>query len=199
MKLVQHAAMASLLFVSASSLCSLSSADPLSFNNPFSSGGGSLQSTNPVYVGGSLGSTSIDSFCDGAVNCDDSDMGWKIFAGYDFSERLAFEVGYNSIGTMTSSTDKTEITGFELAAIGKMPLNDQIGLFGKAGLFRWEAKNNDEKRSAFDVMFGAGIDYKINGNISLRGEWERFNDIETKSDDTSDIDMLSVGFTYRTL
>jgi OOP family OmpA-OmpF porin len=196
MKLIKSAVIAPMLFLAATSV---SQADPLSFTNPFSSNAGGTQSTNPVYIGGSLGTSSVDSFCDGQNNCDDSDMGWKVFAGYDFSERIAFEVGYNSLGEMQSSTKKTKITGYELAAVGKMPLNDQIGLFGKAGLFRWEAKNDDGKRSAFDILFGAGVDYKINGNMSVRGEWERFNDIETKSNDTSDIDMLSLGFTYRTM
>ncbi len=198
MKFIQRATMASLLLVSASTLTT-ASADPLSFVNPFSTGSGATASTNPVYIGGSLGSASVDSFCNGVANCDDSDMGWKVFAGYDFSERVAFEVGYNSLGEVSGGTKRSKISGYEMAAIGKMPLNDQIGLFGKAGLFRWTAKNDDGKRSAFDVMFGAGVDYKMNGNMSIRGEWERFNDIETKSDKTSDVDMLSVGFTYRTL
>lgn len=196
MKLIKSTVIAPMLFLA---VASVSHADPLSFTNPFSSNVGGTQSTNPVYIGGSLGTSSVDSFCDGQSNCDDSDMGWKVFAGYDFSERIAFEVGYNSLGEMQSSTKKTKVTGYELAAVGKMPLNDQIGLFGKAGLFRWEAKNDDGKRSAFDIMFGAGVDYKLNGNMSVRGEWERFNDIETKSNETSDIDMLSLGFTYRTM
>ena len=195
MNLKNHVSIASLLFLSVSGL---SHADPLSFTNPFSTSNNGLTS-NPVYFGGSLGSSSADSFCDGLSNCDDSDMGWKIFAGYDFSERVAFEVGYNSLGKMKSANKSTEVSGFEVTAIGKVPLNDQIGLFGKAGLFRWEAQNNDGDRSAFDVMFGAGVDYKLNANTSLRGEWERFNDIETKSSDTSDVDLISLGFTYRTL
>lgn len=195
MKLKTSIALASLLLISAPTL----SADPLSFTNPFSTSSGTPGSYNPVYFGGSLGYISDDNFCSGQSNCDDSDMGWKLFAGYDYSERVAFEVGYNSLGSFASSTSKSEVSGFEFAALGKMPLNDQISLFGKAGLFKWTADNTTGKRSAADFMFGAGVDYKMNDNMSLRGEWERFNDIETKATDTSDIDMISAGFTYRTL
>ena len=195
MKHKKSIALASLLLLSASTL----NADPLSFTNPFSTSTGVPGSYNPVYFGGSLGYTTADSFCNGLSNCDDSDMGWKIFAGYDYSERVAFEVGYNSIGSFSSDTSKSEVTGFEFAALGKMPLNDQISLFGKAGLFRWEAKNTGDTRNATDLMFGGGADYKFNDNMSLRAEWERFNDIETQANDTSDIDMISAGFTYRTL
>ncbi len=183
------------------SIPTVTHADPLSFTNPFSTSasGATPGSFNPVYFGASLGRSTSDNFCTGLNNCDDSDMGWKLFAGYDYSERLAFEVGYNSIGNLTSASKSSEVTGFEFSALGKIPLNDKLGLFGKAGMFKWTAKNNDGKRSAFDIMFGAGVDYKLNDNMSLRGEWERFNDIETKSTETSDIDMISAGFTYRTL
>jgi OOP family OmpA-OmpF porin len=196
MKFNSHMALASLLLLSSVSVCQ---ADPLSFSNPFRSGNASAGTSNPVYFGGSAGNSSVDSFCENEQNCDDSDMGWKIFAGYDVSERISVEVGYNSLGKMTSKNRATEISGYEVATVGKMPLNESISLFGKAGLFRWDAKNDDGKRSATDVMFGGGVDYKFSDNMSFRGEWERFNDIETKSNDTSDLDLITAGITFRGL
>lgn len=191
-----NVALASLLLLSTASVCQ---ADPLSFTNPFSGSSASLGTSNPVYLGASAGTASVDSFCDNETNCDDSDMGWKIYAGYDYSERLAFEVGYVSLGEMRSNTKSTEVTGYEVAAVGKVPLNNNIGLFGKAGMFRWEAENDKGNRSATDIMFGAGVDYKFSDNMAFRAEWERFNDIETQSDDTSDVDMISAGITFRAL
>lgn len=196
MKLITHAVLASAIILGASAQ---SSADPLSFTNPYTANGsGSSVGSNPLYFGGSLGLSSADDFCSGVSNCEDSDMGWKLFAGYDLSERLAVEGGYASLGKYSGTGATSEVSGFELSAVGKMPLNDQIGLFGKAGLFKWTADNHDGERSATDVLFGAGVDYKYNTNTSLRGEWQRFNDIETQSTSTSDVDMYSVGFTYRT-
>ena len=191
-----HVALASMLLLSTASVCQ---ADPLSFTNPFSGSSGSTGTSNPVYLGVSAGSSSVDSFCDNEINCEDSDMGWKVFAGYDYSERIAFEVGYVSLGEMKSNTKKTEITGYEVAAVGKVPLNDNIGLFGKAGMLRWDTDNDNDKRSATDIMFGAGVDYKFSDNMAFRAEWERFNDIETEADDTSDVDLISAGITFRAL
>ncbi len=191
-----NVALISLLLISTVSVCQ---ADPLSFTNPFSGRSASLGANNPVYLGASAGTASVDSFCNNEINCDDSDMGWKIYAGYDYSERLAFEVGYVSLGEMRSNAKSTEITGYEVAAVGKVPLNDSIGLFGKAGMFRWDAENGNDSRSATDIMFGAGVNYKLSDNMAFRAEWERFNDIETQSDNTSDVDMISAGITFRAL
>ncbi|MCK5726479.1 MAG: outer membrane beta-barrel protein [Thiotrichaceae bacterium] len=172
--------------------------DPLSFKNPFtpksSNAGG-----NPVYVGGSIGSATADDFCTSGSSCSDSDIGWKAFAGYDVNNLLAIEAGYSSLGKMKSGSTTSEVSGFELAAVGKMALNNQVGIFGKAGVFNWTADNSAGERSSTDIMYGLGADYKINDNISIRGEWENFNDIETRNNQTSDVQMLSVGATYRTL
>lgn len=178
---------------------SASQADPLTFTNPFSTNTSSNTNGNPVYFGGSLGVSTADGFCDSGSNCEDSDMGWKVFAGYDVNSSLAIEAGYNSLGKVNSSSNSSEVSGFELAAVGKMALNNQIGVFGKAGVFKWTADNNDGERSSTDLMYGLGADYKVNDNISVRGEWENFNNIETKSNETSDIQMISAGVTYRTL
>lgn len=194
MKFNLHVALASLLLLSSFSVCQ---ADPLAFSNPFRSGNGSTG--NPVYLGASAGSSSSDSFCGSDPNCHDSDIGWKVFAGYDLSERMAIEVGYNSLGEMKTDKKTTEVSGYEVAAVGKMPLNNNINLFGKAGMFRWDAENNDGKRSASDVMFGGGVNYRLSKNISVRAEWERFNNIETESNDTSDLDIISAGLTFRGL
>jgi len=174
-------------------------ADPLTFTNPFSAKPSSPNTGNPVYVGGSLGLSTADDFCNKSESCNESDLSWKVFAGYDINSSLSIEAGYNSLGTISSSTNVSEVSGLELAAVGKMPLNNQVGVFGKAGLFKWTADNNDGERSAIDIMYGIGADYKINDNVSIRGEWESFNDIETKSNQTSDIQMISAGVTYRTL
>jgi OOP family OmpA-OmpF porin len=158
---------------------------------------------NGLYVGGSLGMTDANGFCAGATGaCDDSDTGWKIFGGYEFNENLAVEGGYTSLGDMSNmgAGSRSDISGFNVAAVGKLPINEQIGVFGKAGLFRWSADNTtDGDRSGTDLMYGVGAEYKMTDNISVRGEWEKFLDIETSATTNSDVSMFSAGFTYNTL
>lgn len=190
--LIKSAVSAAVLAMATTNIASAN--DPLSFTNYQNSS--STPNQSPFYVGGSIGSMSADGFCN---NCDDSDMGWKIFGGYDYSDLVAFEVGYNSLGKVKSNTQSSEVTGFSAAGVGKFKVNDQIGLFGKAGVFMWDAENTGGDRDATDLMLGAGANYQFNDNIKLRAEWERFMDVETTPTGRSDIDFLSAGFTYQTM
>ncbi|CAA6827536.1 MAG: Unknown protein [uncultured Thiotrichaceae bacterium] len=168
--------------------------DPFSFSNYQNPP--SMPNQSAFYVGGSIGSMTADGFCN---SCDDSDMGWKLFGGYDYSDVVAVEVGYNSLGKVKSTTQSSEVTGFSAAGVGKFKINDQIGVFGKAGIFKWDAENTNEDRNATDLMLGAGANYQYNDNIKLRAEWERFMDVETSTTSRSDLDYLSAGFTYQTM
>lgn len=172
----------------------MASADPLSFTNYQTPP--SMSSLSPYYVGGSIGNMSADGFCN---NCDDSDMGWKIYGGYDYSDIVAIEVGYNALGKVKSSTESSEVSGFSVAGVGKFKVNDQIGVFGKAGVFKWDAENSGGDRGATDLMLGAGASYQYNDNFKIRAELERFMDVETSPTARSDIDYLSAGFTYQTM
>jgi len=190
-----------LLSIALLSFSTLSLADPLSFNNPFSTGSSSsgVANTGNIYLGGSLTNTSSDDYCASAANCDDSDMGWKLLAGYTSSEFISYEIGYHALGQMTSSTNQSEVSGISANAVAKLAINDQIELFGKGGVFKWKSKNTVGNRNSLDLMFGAGANYKLNENLAIRGEWERMTDIESSSTEMSDIDVISAGFTYKTM
>ena len=50
------------------------------------------------YIGGAFGQTEVALDCAGTTACDDSDSGWKIFAGYQFNRNFAVELGYGDLG-----------------------------------------------------------------------------------------------------
>ena len=43
------------------------------------------------------------------------------------------------------------------------------------------------------LMFGLGAEYRLNEHITVRGDWERFNDIRIGG---NWVDMFSVGMSY---
>ncbi len=153
------------------------------------------------YAGAGGGFTTVD-LCDdlravGATNCDDEDVGFKIFGGFKFNQYVAAEVGYADLGEVTASalgiSATAEVDGFQVAAVGSYPI-EQFSLLGKVGIYAWDGEisttvgNFDDDGT--DIMFGLGGAFRFTPEISVRGEWERF-DI-----DGDDIDFFSASFIY---
>jgi OOP family OmpA-OmpF porin len=166
------------------------------------------------YVGVSIGQSEADEgiasdmalITSGSV--DAKDTGWKLYGGFTFNRNFGIELAYVDLGKAKYSGDffglpvtggTIEATGFNMAAIGAIPLSSALSLFGKVGIFSWEAEANDttaglpfsQVLDGNDLFFGVGASYSFTRNLSMRGEWERF-----QLDDT-DVDLLSIGLAYR--
>jgi len=146
-----------------------------------------------VYAGFSLGNASLD---ESEI---DSAVGWKLFGGYEVSDNIAIEGGYTSFGEMDISdfwySATLEITGFELAAVGSYPINDQLSLLGKLGFLRWDAEFDfsglgSVSTSGTDIFFGLGGQYNLSDNLDVRATWERYTVEDT------DADLLSASVVY---
>jgi OOP family OmpA-OmpF porin len=160
----------------------------------------------PWYVGGSLGMTSSD-FCDdlGAPTCDDGGTGFKIFGGYQLNKNFAFELSYLDLGEAEASGGGLTVTGtasgFSLGALGILPI-DNFSLFGRVGISFLDAEfkasgtiNDSVSDSSNELTYGLGAAYNFTKNFAVRAEWERYT---TKvEDEKTDIDLLTIGVTYR--
>ncbi len=164
------------------------------------------------YVGGSIGESDADeSITEGLItsgSVDAKDTGWKLYGGFMFNRNFGVELAYVDLGKAKYSgtffglpvTGGTiEATGFNIAAIGAIPLSSAFSLFGKVGIFSWEAEANDttagvpfaETTDGNDLFFGLGASYSFTRSFAVRGEWERFQL------DDADVDLLSIGLVYR--
>jgi len=161
-----------------------------------------------TYAGISLGNASSDL---SGLDIDDT-IGWKVFGGYALNDVLAIEGGYTSLGDADWTlpgfalppgvSTSIETTGFEIAAVGNFPLNSQLSLFGKVGLFAWDVEisasspsgSASDSTTGTDVFFGFGGQYEISGNLAVRASWERYA-MEDDGEDL-DIDFLSVSAVF---
>lgn len=170
------------------------------------------------YGGVSFGQSKADINCDLDVTCsaDDKDTGWKLLFGNQFTKNFGVEFGYvdlgefkvNGIDTVDGTVDtKYAASGFNLAAVGSMPVSNAISLIGKLGLFRWDLDASgtssilgsaSTSKSGTDLMYGIGASIGMGKNTDVRVEWEVFKDIGDKDvTGESDIDLLSVGLVFR--
>ncbi len=151
-----------------------------------------------LYIGGSLGRTSLD-FAVDEWNFDDSDMGYKIFAGYNFGLvpmfDFALEGSYVDFGE--ASTNIVEgldvgVTAWDVFGLACYNIGP-IGIFGKVGHVWWESDSSilpdilDESSS--DMAYGIGARFQF-GSLAVRAEYELF-DI-----DMADVDYFSVGISW---
>jgi len=155
-----------------------------------------------------------------SVSQNSSETAWKLFGGYQINKYFGAEVeyvdfgSYNFNGNFTlanvpfsfSGTDK--ITGYGLAAVGTYPFSDSFAVFGKLGVFRSKDEAtvtipNLASGSGSDdetgPVYGVGIKYSFNENVSVRGEYERFTGIGNSSGNTenTDINLYTVALVYK--
>jgi OOP family OmpA-OmpF porin len=154
------------------------------------------------YIGASFGQTSSDALDDlesiPGVSVDDSDTGYKIFAGYSFNANFAIEGFYTDLGEISATngvtTASVSLDSLGVAGLAILPLNDDFGLFAKVGYQRWDAELkatgvSSTNEDGSDAVLGLGVTYDVQ-NVSLRGEFERY------AIDGDDVDLLSVGIAY---
>jgi OOP family OmpA-OmpF porin len=177
-----------------------------------------------AYLGISVGQTKVDEVCDGISSCDDTDVGWKVFAGYQFNRFFAVEGGYVDLGKASASVSglldpffgcgtisgsvEVDAWGAVASAVGTIPIGQRFGIFGKVGAAYTDAKlsaslttsgcgpiSGSESDDGVDLTFGVGAKFDILRNLSIRAEWERFNDVG--GDLEADVDLISAGVAYK--
>ncbi|MFC0250559.1 porin family protein [Massilia consociata] len=123
----------------------------------------------------------------------------KLFAGYQFDERLGVEAGWtNHHKTDFGVRGSTEGYGTYVAAKYTLPINEQVSAYGKVGLSHNERKltNNLGQRFKDDDTGGyggVGVEYKLNQNVALLAEYERYG---KKKAYGAKADVWNVGLKY---
>lgn len=174
------------------------------------------------YAGGSLGRSEFQDFngrdidagmaalgITSRTSTDDTDTGWKLFAGYQIMPYLAIEGAYTDFGEATARSVVTaptpvtihtdvEATAWTLSALGTLPLGYNFTGFVRAGVNMWDtdvsssgggfvATGSDD---GTDWVYGVGAMYRFTPNLSARAEWERYEF------DSDDVDLLSAGVAW---
>ena len=165
-----------------------------------------------AFVGASVGQSDIDEDITAGLitsgSTDSKDTAFKLFGGYMFNRHFGVEAAYVDLGEASYSGDfvgapvtggKVETSGFGVSALGSYPVTEQFSIFGKIGIFFWEAEASDTtggipfsaKTDGTDVSFGVGVNFNFTQNLGVRAEWERF------ALDEVDADLISIGIQWR--
>lgn len=143
------------------------------------------------YVGGSAGKSDVE------VTAFDDDFGIKGFGGYNLNSHVSFEAAFISLGEFKrkGTTETVDVFGAEASIVGRINIG-RFSIFGKGGLFFWDAEVTDgfffATDDGVDPTFGFGFEYNLkNSRWNLRAEWQKFQDVSG-----SDLELLSIGARY---
>ena len=171
-----------------------------------------------LYLGGSVGASKFRTSCDDVpVSCDDKDTGWKLFAGYQFTDNFAVEGGYTDLGKVTANgivsgaaaSAEAKAKGWEFVGVASFPIYDRFSIYGKAGVFRAKADVSvtatvpgfsatlSTSEWSTDFTFGAGVKYSFTPNVGARLEWQRYQNVKAGGNSGDEnIDLFSLGLLY---
>ncbi len=171
------------------------------------------------YVGGAVGQSKLKDSCSGVtIPCDDKDIGWKIFGGYQVNKNFSTEIGYTDLGEATVSgtfgainfSQSAQVKAWEFLGVGTLPLADRLSAYGKLGFFRWNLTFAGQAAipgftplffsstdTGTDLTFGLGLKYDVTKNIGTRLEWQRYRDIGTDTAGKTDVDLISLGVVFK--
>jgi opacity protein-like surface antigen len=166
------------------------------------------------YVGIGGGQSGLGNVCSGAASvatltsCDDEAVAWKVTLGRKLSKLWNFELSYVDAGegkvTASASAGTLVVNPrmFAASVVLDMAVTKHFGLFAKAGLSYFNT--TFERTGEFLAMssgddgvegaLGAGLSWRGWKHVSLRAEWEHFND--AVSVNSGDINMTTISLMY---
>jgi len=128
----------------------------------------------------------------------DQESAWRILGGYSVNRNWALELGYHDTGETDIHGVPADTHVWELVGVGKWPIDERFSLYGKLGAYRGKAEGQGIEETNTDLTFGAGVEYALNRQTAVRGEWQRYSDMGGGPfPGTTDVDVLNVGVIYR--
>lgn len=128
-----------------------------------------------IYVGGKMGRAWLSDACQPGTSCDREDSSLGAFVGLDFTNWFALETGYDYLGRMTGlGMNNTAVEAITLAPKLKLPLTDNISMYGKVGgaYTKVGAKND------YSYLGSTGIEFNVNSPLSVRLEYQYLSDVD---------------------
>lgn len=164
------------------------------------------------YIGANVGRAE-QKLSAGGESAKETDTGFKLYGGRDFTKNFGIEVGYVNFGKVGGSiTDSVgtwsvslKPSALYLAGTGTLPLSEQFSLFAKAGVSFNRTKisvstpdiSGSTTKSTTAALLGIGAAYQFAPNMSVVAEYENFGKVLDEDGINVKADLISVGLRYK--
>lgn len=167
------------------------------------------------YVGGSLGEVQYKKTCGGGLvgACDDRDLGWRGFIGYQMHRNWAVEIGYADLGELKANGTFGGIPlvldargkAADVSVVGSWYFTERASLFGRLGFSRSQLTLNSTFAGVLsstsdhstDFTMGAGLQYDFLRHIGMRVEFQQYDSVGGAPTGEDDVMLISAGIVLR--
>jgi len=175
------------------------------------------------YVGGQLGYGNVHQFT-GIDNGKDTGIAGRLFAGYQFNDYFATEMGWSKFSNATTSLafSDTDFNGYvkgtvktdavDLVVKGILPVTAQMNVYGKLGGayvvsrgninvsyvdsgYSYSGSYSETERKLLPTA-GVGASYAINNNLAADISYNRIQKVGNNSSFVNSTDLVSLGLIY---
>jgi OOP family OmpA-OmpF porin len=146
-----------------------------------------------LYVGGNVGQSKWKG--GDFPGLDSSNIGGKLYGGYEFTPNLALELGYTEFGDFDYTGSSIKANGVFVDAVGKIPFTQKFSGLARVGAFSGKLKTGAGSDRGTSWKAGLGVQYDLTPNAAVRGEYERYRFDALGG--TPKADMFTVGLNYR--
>ena len=157
------------------------------------------------YVGLSLGRSRYSAPCGAtSFNCDSTDNSVQLSAGSMLGNFWGVELGYIDMGRMSRAGGTTRAQGFNVSLVGKAPVWQALGVFGKLGTTYARTETNalpgsgisDGSERGFGLSYGAGVSYDFTPRLSAILAWDS-HDFRFAGSGRYPVRSTSLGLQYK--
>lgn len=152
-----------------------------------------------AYFGGRVGYSELSDGCVANVKCDDENASYGGYFGYHYTPYLSVEYGVDYIGKFEANFDgngsgmsRSNIWALSLTPRFNFSLRDNLQVFLKAGGAFVYAEDN----KGFSPTASIGTEFELTPNLSLRAEYQRYQDIPGSKANNIDVNNFNLGLTY---
>jgi opacity protein-like surface antigen len=172
---------------------------------PSSSFATGWQTSGRSSLGLNIGTSRVGSACGAAaLICDNPERLARFYANTMIGDRWGVEVGYVDLGRVAAAGGETRgAQGLNLSLVGKTPVWQSLGVFGKLGttyartetsaLGPGAAYGSDQ---GFGLSYGAGVSFAFTPRLSATLAWES-TDFRVGGGNRDPLRSTSLGLRYR--
>lgn len=147
-----------------------------------------------LYVGGNVAVPDYRSPING-ISGDNKNVGVNVYGGYQLTPNFALEAGFFTLGHLNGALGEAHAHGGYLDAVGMLPVgSSRFSVLGRVGYAQANVLTDAGNDNGGGLKFGAGVQYDLTQNVTLRAEVTRYR-FDTFHSDTVN-DQYSVGVKY---
>jgi OOP family OmpA-OmpF porin len=164
-----------------------------------------LPARGQSYIGLSLGRSRYSAPCGpAAFSCDSTDNSVQISAGSMVGNFWGVELAYLDMGRIGRGGGTTRAQGLNLSLVGRAPVWQALGVFGKLGTTYGRTETSAAVGSSlatgsergFGLSYGAGVSYDFTPRLSATLAWDS-HDFHFAGSGRDPVRSTSLGLQYK--